>query len=96
MTHDEAKIVEMSIKYDGYIKKDLERIKKLEMMENKYIPETIDYGSIPGLKNEAREKLKKVKPETIGQAMRISGVDPSDISIVLVHIESLHKNKTVL
>ena len=96
MTHDEAKIVEMSIKYDGYIKKDLERIKKLEMMENKYIPETIDYGSIQGLKNEAREKLKKVKPETIGQAMRISGVDPSDISIVLVHIESLHKNKTVL
>lgn len=94
MTYDEAKIVEMSIKYDGYIKKDLERIKKLKMMENKKIPATVDYSTIQGLKNEAREKLKTVRPETIGQAMRISGVDPSDISIVLVHIESLNKNKT--
>jgi tRNA uridine 5-carboxymethylaminomethyl modification enzyme len=94
MTYDEAKIVEMSIKYDGYIKKDLERIKKLEMMENKKIPATVDYSTIQGLKNEAREKLKTIRPETIGQAMRISGVDPSDISIVLVHIESLNKNKT--
>jgi tRNA uridine 5-carboxymethylaminomethyl modification enzyme len=63
-------------------------------MENKKIPETINYDEIIGLKNEAREKLKKIKPETIGQALRISGVDPSDISIVLVHIESLSRKKT--
>lgn len=94
MNEQEAKIVEMNIKYEGYIKKDLERVKKLEQMENKKIPETINYDEIIGLKNEAREKLKKIKPETIGQALRISGVDPSDISIVLVHIESLSRKKT--
>ena len=94
MNEQEAKIVEMNIKYEGYIKKDLERVKKLEQMENKRIPETINYDAIIGLKNEAREKLKKIKPETIGQALRISGVDPSDISIVLVHIESLSRKKS--
>lgn len=94
MNEQEAKIVEMNIKYEGYIKKDLERVKKLEQMENKKIPENINYDEIIGLKNEAREKLKKIKPETIGQALRISGVDPSDISIVLVHIESLSRKKT--
>jgi len=94
MNEQEAKIVEMNIKYEGYIKKDLERVKKLEQMENKKIPDTINYDAIIGLKNEAREKLKKIKPETIGQALRISGVDPSDISIVLVHIESLSRKKS--
>lgn len=94
MNEQEAKIVEMNIKYDGYIKKELERVKKLEQMENKKIPETINYDAIVGLKNEAREKLKKIKPETIGHALRISGVDPSDISIILVHIESLSRKKT--
>jgi tRNA uridine 5-carboxymethylaminomethyl modification enzyme len=94
MNEQEAKIVEMNLKYEGYIKKDLERVKKLEQMENKRIPETINYDAIIGLKNEAREKLKKIKPETIGQALRISGVDPSDISIVMVHIESLSRNKS--
>jgi tRNA uridine 5-carboxymethylaminomethyl modification enzyme len=94
MNEQEAKIVEMNIKYEGYIKKDLERIKKLEQMENKKIPENINYDAIIGLKNEAREKLKKIRPETIGQALRISGVDPSDISIVLVHLESLHRKQS--
>lgn len=94
MNEQEAKIVEMNIKYEGYIKKELERVKKLEQMENKKIPENINYDTIIGLKNEAREKLKKIKPETIGQALRISGVDPSDISIILVHIESLSRKKT--
>lgn len=94
MNEQEVKIVEMNIKYEGYIKKDLERVKKLEQMENKKIPETINYDAITGLKNEAREKLKKIKPQTIGQALRISGVDPSDISIVLVHIESLNRKKS--
>lgn len=76
------------------LKKDLERVKRLEQMENKKIPETIDYDAIIGLKNEAREKLKKIKPETIGQALRISGVDPSDISIVMIHIESLARQRS--
>jgi tRNA uridine 5-carboxymethylaminomethyl modification enzyme len=83
-----ASVVEMEIKYEGYIKKDMEKIKKLERMEEKNIPEHIDYDEIKGLKNEAREKLNRIKPQTIGQAMRISGVDPSDVSILIVYIES--------
>jgi tRNA uridine 5-carboxymethylaminomethyl modification enzyme len=83
-----APIVEMEIKYEGYIKKDMERIKRMEKLEEIVIPDDIDYSIISGLKNEAREKLRKIRPATAAQAMRISGVDPSDISILLVHIES--------
>jgi len=90
-------IIEMEIKYEGYIARDAEKIRKMEKMEAKFIPENIDYKSIQGLKNEAREKLIKVRPATIGQASRISGVDPSDISILLVHLEAAsHKSKEVL
>ncbi len=81
-------IIEMEIKYEGYIKKDLEKILKMERTEGMLIPESINYALIPGLKNEARAKLAKIQPNTIGQARRISGVDPSDISILLVYIES--------
>jgi tRNA uridine 5-carboxymethylaminomethyl modification enzyme len=88
---DLAAIVEMEIKYEGYIARDQERIKKIEKMEKKAIPKNIDYGSVRGLKKEAREKLITIRPETIGQATRISGVDPTDVSILLVHIESLNK-----
>jgi len=81
-------VIEMEIKYEGYIARDAEKIKKIERMESKLIPRNIDYKKITGLKNEAREKLIKVQPATIGQASRISGVDPSDISILMVHIET--------
>ncbi len=86
-----ARIIEMEIKYEGYIARDNDRIRKIEKLENKVIPESIDYHEIRGIKKEAQEKLKAIKPGTIGQAMRISGVDPSDISILLVHIESMKK-----
>jgi tRNA uridine 5-carboxymethylaminomethyl modification enzyme len=89
--HDLAAIVEMEIKYEGYIARDQERIKKIEKMEKKAIPADINYDTIQGLKKEAREKLKKIRPSTIGQAMRISGVDPTDVSILLVHVEALKK-----
>ena len=88
-------IVEMEIKYEGYIKKDMERIQKMEKMENKTIPEDLDYEDIKGLKNEAREKLIRIKPATIGQALRISGVDPSDVSILMVYIESTKNKRSV-
>ncbi len=89
-------IIEMEIKYEGYIARDAEKIRKMEKMESKFIPEELDYKEVQGLKNEAREKLIKIKPATIGQASRISGVDPSDISILLVHLEvSSHKTKEV-
>lgn len=88
-----APIVEMEIKYEGYIKKEAERAEKMNRMENKSIPEELDYSGIAGLKNEAREKLARIKPATIGQAGRISGVDPSDVSILLVYLESIKKKE---
>jgi len=90
---DLAAIVEMEIKYEGYIARDQERIRKIEKMEKKSIPADIDYSSIIGLKKEAKEKLIRIKPSTVGQAIRISGVDPSDISILLVHIEAMNKHQ---
>ncbi len=86
-----AAIIEMEVKYDGYIKKDLDRIRRMEKIEGMIIPDSIDYNNIKGLKNEAREKLKRIKPASAGQAMRISGVDPSDISIILIHLEALQR-----
>ncbi len=86
-----AAIAEMQIKYEGYIERDLERIRKMERMESRRIPESFDYGSVRGLKNEAKEKLQRIRPETIGQASRISGVDPSDISLVLVRLEAMSR-----
>ncbi len=82
--------IEMEIKYEGYIKRDMERIHRFEKLEQKRIPDNFDYSSIKGLKNEAREKLIKYTPETIGQAGRIAGVDPADISLLLIHIEAFH------
>ncbi len=83
-----ARVIEMEIKYEGYIQKDLDRIKKMEKLENHQIPSDIDFALILGLKTEARIKLSKIRPATIGQAIRIPGVDPSDISILIVYLES--------
>jgi len=86
----------MEIKYEGYILRDMERIARLKKMDSLAIPESIDYLDINGLKNEAREKLRKIRPDTVGQASRISGVDPSDISILIVYLEVLkRKDKEV-
>lgn len=81
--------VEIEIKYEGYIKKSLQQVEKLRKMETKEIPSNLNYDDVPSLALEAREKLKKVSPLTIGQASRISGVNPADISILLVYLEQL-------
>jgi len=83
----EIEQVEIQIKYEGYIKKALEKVDKLKRMEAKRIPEMIDYAAINGLATEAKQKLQKIQPETIAQASRISGVNPADISILMVYIE---------
>ena len=83
----EIEQVEIQIKYEGYIKKALEKVEKLKRMEAKRIPENIDYAAINGLATEAKQKLQKIQPETIAQASRISGVNPADISILMVYIE---------
>lgn len=85
---DEAKEqIEIQLKYEGYIQKALQQVEKLRKMEDKKIPEYIDYDAIPSLATEARQKLNNVRPLSIAQASRISGVNPADISILLVYIE---------
>ncbi|RAZ81552.1 tRNA uridine-5-carboxymethylaminomethyl(34) synthesis enzyme MnmG [Planococcus halotolerans] len=79
--------VEIQVKYEGYIEKSLQQVDKLKKMENKKIPEDIDYHAISGIATEARGKLSEVRPLSIAQASRISGVNPADISILLVYIE---------
>ena len=78
----------IEIKYFGYIQKAYKEAKKMEVMENRKIPENFDYDKIKNISYEAREKLKKVRPQTLSQASRISGVNPSDIAILLVWLES--------
>ena len=79
--------VEIQVKYEGYIEKSLQQVDRLKKMEDKKIPENIDYDAITGIATEARQKLKNVRPLSIAQASRISGVNPADISILLVYIE---------
>lgn len=87
LTGKEIEQVEIQIKYEGYIKKAMEKVEKLKRMEAKKIPENIDYAAINGLATEAKQKLQKIQPETIAQASRISGVNPADLSILMVYIE---------
>ena len=86
-TEEVKEQIEIQLKYEGYIEKALLQVEKLHKMENKKIPENIDYDAISGLATEARQKLKQVTPLSIAQASRISGVNPADISILLVYIE---------
>lgn len=84
---DVCEQVEIQIKYSGYIDKQLQHIEKQKNMENKRLSDTLDYDQIPGIATEAKQKLNKIRPLTIGQASRISGVNPADISILLVYLE---------
>ncbi len=79
--------VEIHIKYEGYIKRQLEQVEHFQAMERKKLAENMDYGAVPNLSLEAREKLQKVQPESIGQAMRISGVSPADITALLIYLK---------
>ena len=79
--------LEVQIKYEGYIKKQLQQIEKFKRLEDKKLSENIDYSQIEGLRIEAKEKLKKFRPLSIGQASRISGVSPADINVLLIYLE---------
>lgn len=83
--------VEIQIKYEGYIKKQLQDVERLKKMEKKKLPINLDYENMQGLAKEARDKLGRIKPLNIGQAARISGVTPADISVLLIYLE--HKSK---
>ncbi len=80
--------VEIEIKYEGYIKRQISQVKSFKKMESKMIPEDIDYDDVNSLRREARQKLKMFKPVSVGQASRISGVSPADISVLLVYLSS--------
>ena len=88
-----SEIVEINIKYEGYIKKTQNEVNKMLKLEEKQIPEDIDYNKVRNIATEARQKLSKIRPLTIGQASRISGVNPSDITMLLVYLKKEYNNE---
>ncbi len=91
---DVCEQVEIQIKYQGYIEKQWQQVDRLKKMERKNIPDDLDYDAIQGLATEARQKLKLVRPLSVGQASRVSGVNPADVSILLVYLEQGKLAKT--
>ena len=83
--------VEIEVKYSGYIKKAIDQSKKMRNYDEKKIPSDINYDEVDNIALEAREKFKKIKPTTVGQASRISGVNPADISVLVVYLEKLQR-----
>ena len=94
--HGEAAAqLEVAAKYGGYISRELDRIKKAEKIESDLIPHDIDYSTIKALRKESQEKLSRIRPETLGQASRISGVNPSDIAILTIWIDKTRRSKAL-
>lgn len=91
LSPDVTEQVEIDVKYDGYIRRQLKQVEQFKKLEQKRIPEELDYDSISGLRLEAVQKLKLCKPISIGQASRISGVSPADISVLLIYLEQKHR-----
>ena len=90
LTEDVREQVNINIKYDGYIKRQIKQVKQFKKLESKKLPPNFDYNQISGLRMEAQQKLNLYQPISIGQASRISGVSPADISVILVYLEQLH------
>lgn len=88
-----AEQIDITIKYEGYILKQLNQVEHFKSLENRKIPEWINYDEIQGISTEARQKLKKIRPASVGQASRISGVSPADISVLLIYLQQLRRNK---
>ena len=91
LSRDVVREVELTIKYEGYIKRQLAEIDKFVRMEEKKIPKDFMYDKVTGLKTEAIERLKKIKPSSLGQASRIDGVTPSDMTLVMVALKAMNK-----
>ena len=87
LPHDVQEQVDINIKYDGYIKRQMRQVEQFKKLENKKIPEDINYDEIQSLRIEAKQKLDQIRPASIGQASRISGVSPADISVLLVYLK---------
>ena len=93
ISEDVKKQVEITLVYEGYIKKQLEQVERMEKLEEKFLPEDINYDEVSSLRDEAREKLNAIRPISIGQASRISGVSPADISVLLVYLEQYRRQE---
>lgn len=93
LPYDVIEEAEIKLKYDGYIKRQIAQAQQAQKMETRRIPQDINYSEIHGLRLEARQKLDKIRPESLGQASRISGVSPADISVLIIWLESYLKNK---
>ncbi len=92
LPEDIVEQININIKYDGYISRQMKQVAQFKKLENKKIPENFDYTLVSSLRKEAVQKLTLYKPINIGQASRISGVSPADISVLLIYMEQ-HKNK---
>src|SRR3712207_4255114 len=93
LSKDVQEQVNIISKYEGYIQKQLEQVEQFKKLENRLIPKEFDYKLVKGLRTEAIQKLDKIKPVNIGQASRISGVSPADISVLLIVLEQYNRNK---
>ncbi|MDR7318686.1 tRNA uridine-5-carboxymethylaminomethyl(34) synthesis enzyme MnmG [Brevibacillus nitrificans] len=91
LPEDVAEQVEIQIKYDGYIKKSLQQVERMKKMEERRIPENLDYHQISGMSKEARENMSRIRPLNIGQGARIAGVTPADISVLMVYLEQYNR-----
>lgn len=94
LSKDIIEQVNIRLKYEGYIKRQLKQVEQFKKMEKKRIPQDIDYDAIYSLRLEAKQKLNQIRPESVGQASRISGVSPADISVLLVYLEQYHHKAT--
>ena len=83
---EDAETAVIDVKYEGYLKRGLEQIEKAKKLEDRKLPDDLDYQQIAGLRLEARQKLNKIRPENLGQAGRISGVSPADIAVLMVYL----------
>ena len=91
---DVTEEAEIKLKYDGYIKRQLSQAAQTRKMESRLLPDEIDYNEIYGLRIEARQKLDKIRPKSLGQASRISGVSPADISVLIIWLEAYNRNNS--
>ena len=87
LPRDVCEQVEISIKYEGYINRQMSQAKQFSKLENKRLPKDIDYKKIEGLRIEAMQKLDKIRPLSLGQASRISGVSPADIAVLMIYLK---------
>ena len=87
LSYHEVTQLEVQIKYEGYINKQLAQIERFKKLEDKRLPQNMDYNLVEGLRIEACQKLNQIKPESVGQASRISGVSPADINVLLIYLE---------